>query len=377
MLALLLQLLLRPSLTSPGDTPPLCEDMGGVQDGFGMACVHAIEQPIAEALLQKAGCSEGSGCQPGLDEVQKLVILGSGPAGLSAAIYAARANLDPVVVSVDGGQLEGTDEVENYPGAQQNDCDGSQAQKLHGVSGSAIVETFNEQAKAFGTRFIEGWVESVSLPTPPFVLTLTSGKKLRANALIIASGASTRWLGLPSETKYRSSGVSSCATCDGFFFKNQRVAVIGGGDSAMEESLFLSRICSSVTVIHRRDSFAATALLVDQVMAHPKISIIWNATVDEFYSADQSLLSHVIGEGRPQPAHATIGPCAHSKRPALQRPRARRPSQRIDAPSTVPIINPCVRCCALLCCAVLRACALQSRISTAVRSPISRWRAPS
>ena len=136
-------------------------------------------------------CSEGSGCQPGLEDVQKLVILGSGPAGLSAAIYAARANLDPVVISVDGGQLEGTNEVENYPGAQQSrDCEdgGKTAKQLHGVSGSAIVETFNEQAKAFGTRFVEGWVESISLPTPPFVLTLTSGRQLRANALIIASG---------------------------------------------------------------------------------------------------------------------------------------------------------------------------------------------
>ena len=225
------------------------DDLSGVDDGFGLELCMDIEGPISDRLLEKDGCASpsGSGCQPELDEVQKLVILGSGPAGLSAAIYAARANLDPVVVSVDGGQLEGTSEVENYPGATPSppdgcgEQDGGQPRPLHGVSGQAIVETFNQQAKAFGTRFIEGWVESISYPEPPFELKLTGGRTIRANSLIIASGASTKWLGIPSEMKYRGSGVSSCATCDGFFFKNQRVAVIGGGDTAMEEALFLAR----------------------------------------------------------------------------------------------------------------------------------------
>jgi hypothetical protein len=220
----------------PPPPPPPCSDMAGVNDEFGLSCTQSIEQPISEKLLSGRDCSEGSGCRPPLSEVQKLVILGAGPAGLSAAIYAARANLDPVVVSVDGGQLEGTAEVENYPGAQPpSDCDDDDEEggegggpaggaaaaaaaaapkapktprtakkakkRLHGVSGSAIVQTFNEQAKAFGTRFIEGWVEAISYPTPPFVLRLVGGRVIRANALIIASGASTRWLGLPSETK--------------------------------------------------------------------------------------------------------------------------------------------------------------------------------
>ena len=288
------------------DVPPelmMMEDLSGVDDGFGLELCMDIEGPISERLLEKDGCSSpsGSGCQPPLDEVQKLVILGSGPAGLSAAIYAARANLDPVVVSVDGGQLEGTSEVENYPGATPSPPDGgcgeqdgdSPPRPLHGVSGQAIVETFNQQAKAFGTRFVEGWVESITYPEPPFTLKLTGGVTIRANALIIASGASTKWLGMPSEKKYRSSGVSSCATCDGFFFKNQRVAVIGGGDTAMEEALFLARICTSVKLIHRRETFSsATPLLVDQVKANPKIELILDSIVDEVrFSVDFRLFS--------------------------------------------------------------------------------------
>jgi thioredoxin reductase (NADPH) len=286
---------------NPPTPPPLFaqqEDLHGVDDGFGLSLCLDIEAPIADKLMENDDCAGGSGCQPALDEVQKLVILGSGPAGLSAAIYAARANLDPVVVSIDGGQLEGTSEVENYPGAAPPPPDGcgddAGARPLHGVSGQAIVETFNQQARAFGTRFVEGWVDSISLPEPPFELRMSGGTTLRANALIIASGATTKWLGLPSETKYRGSGVSSCATCDGFFFKNQRVAVIGGGDSAMEEALFLARICSSVKLIHRRASFSATPLLVDQVLENPKIEVIWDSVVEEFYSHNSDLLSHVI-----------------------------------------------------------------------------------
>lgn len=272
------------------------QDLEGVDDGFGLQLCLDIEAPIADKLMEKDDCASGSGCQPPLDDVQKLVILGSGPAGLSAAIYAARANLDPVVISIDGGQLEGTSEVENYPGAHSssNGCDGSKGRPLHGVSGQAIVETFNEQARAFGTRFVEGWVESISLPEPPFELKMTGGSSIRANALIVASGATTKWLGLPSETKYRGSGVSSCATCDGFFFKNQRVAVIGGGDSAMEEALFLARICTSVKLIHRRAKFSATPMLIDQVLENPKIEVIWDSVVEEFYSHNDDLLSHVI-----------------------------------------------------------------------------------
>lgn len=212
----LLLLLLTTGGAEEGQLSPLFvrqqRDMDGVDDGFGMQLCLDIEAPIADKLMEKDDCAAGSGCQSPLDEVQKLVILGSGPAGLSAAIYAARANLDPVVVSIDGGQLEGTSEVENYPGARSvsDDCNGGgeQSRPMHGVSGQAIVETFNEQARAFGTRFVEGWVESISLPEPPFELKMTSGATLRANALIIASGATTKWLGLPSETEYRGSGVS-------------------------------------------------------------------------------------------------------------------------------------------------------------------------
>eukprot|EP01052_Picozoa_sp_SAG31_P036623 SAG31_NODE_4602_length_3103_cov_3.619174_5_plen_197_part_00 len=145
------------------------------------------------------------------------------------------------------------------------------------------------------TRFVSGWVEAVtSVPNPPFEVRLTGGQVLQANALIVATGASTKWLGIPSEAQYRSSGVSSCATCDGFFFRNQRVVVIGGGDSAMEEALFLSRICTSVTVVHRRDSFSATPILVDQVLENPKITTLWSHVVDEFYGDNGQDLSKVI-----------------------------------------------------------------------------------
>ncbi|MCX7213280.1 MAG: thioredoxin-disulfide reductase [Burkholderiales bacterium] len=203
----------------------------------------------------------------------RLIILGSGPAGYTAAVYAARANLKPVLVTglAQGGQLMTTTDVDNWPADAK------------GVQGPELMQRFHEHAERFDTEFIFDQINTVELGSRPFRLIGDSGT-YTCDALIIATGASAKYLGLESETAFMGKGVSGCATCDGFFYKNQEVAVIGGGNTAVEEALYLSNIASKVTVVHRRDRFKAEAILIDKLMAKVatgKVDVRWHSVLDE------------------------------------------------------------------------------------------------
>ncbi len=201
----------------------------------------------------------------------KLIILGSGPAGLTAAIYAARAILKPVVISGKdaGGQLMITSDVENYPGFPD------------GIKGPEMMNLLKSQAMRFGTEFYDGDVVEVNFSVNPFRVSLENHNLLTCDSIIISTGASARWLGIDSEKKYSGKGVSACATCDGFFFRDQEVAVVGGGDTAMEEALYLANICKSVTIIHRRNVFRGSKIMQKRTMENKKISILWDTVVEE------------------------------------------------------------------------------------------------
>jgi thioredoxin reductase (NADPH) len=203
----------------------------------------------------------------------RLLILGSGPAGYTAAIYAARANLQPVLVTgiEQGGQLMTTTEVDNWPG------------DVEGLQGPALMERMQRHAERFKTEIVSDHIHRAELQARPFRLS-GDHAVYSCDALIIATGASAKYLGIPSEEKYKGKGVSACATCDGFFYKGQKVAVIGGGNTAVEEALYLSNIAAQVTVVHRRDKFRAEAILVDQLLARTRggnVAIEWNSEVDE------------------------------------------------------------------------------------------------
>ncbi|OUY06105.1 thioredoxin-disulfide reductase [Acinetobacter populi] len=203
----------------------------------------------------------------------KLIILGSGPAGYSAAVYAARANLSPTLITglQLGGQLTTTTEVDNWPGG------------IAGLTGPLLMEQMKAHAERFGTTFVYDHIHAVDLSGPPFILTGDAGQ-YSCDALIIATGATAQYLGLDSEQKFMGQGVSACATCDGFFYRNQHVMVVGGGNTAVEEALYLSNIAKHVTLVHRRDSLRAEKILQDHLLEKQqqgKISIIWNHQVDE------------------------------------------------------------------------------------------------
>ncbi len=209
----------------------------------------------------------------------KVVIIGSGPAGYTAAIYAARAMLEPILIQgiQPGGQLTITTDVENYPGFADV------------IQGPWLMEQMLAQATHVGTRIVTDTVTKAELANRPFRLTCDSGDVYLVDALIIATGAQARWLDLPSEQKFKGYGVSACATCDGFFYRNKEVIVIGGGNTAVEEALFLTNFASKVTVVHRRDAFRAEKILQDRLFKNPKIEVIWDHALDDVIGSDDPL----------------------------------------------------------------------------------------
>ena len=246
-----------------------------MNEGTGFGAIRMIDDDgttMATPMRVERPADGGAGD----DRHARLLIIGSGPAGLTAAIYAARADLAPTVIAgyAPGGQLMITSEVENFPGFPE------------GIDGPELMARMREQAVRFGSRMVDVDVESVDLSERPFKVT-ASGATYTADSLILATGASAIWLGLESETTLRGRGVSACATCDGFFFRDAKVAVVGGGDSALEEALFLTKFAREVVIIHRRDQLRGSRIMQNRAFEHPKVSFRWDTEVVEVLGQDR------------------------------------------------------------------------------------------
>jgi thioredoxin reductase (NADPH) len=215
----------------------------------------------------------------------KVLIIGSGPAGFTAGIYAARANLEPIIFegSQPGGQLMITTDIENYPGFE------------HGIAGPVLMDTMRKQAQRVGATTVYKTITKVDFSKKPFEVYSDDNAKYTADSVIIATGASARYLGIPSEQVYMGAGVSACATCDGFFFRNLKVVVVGGGDTAMEEATYLANLCSEVTLIHRREGFRASPAMLERAQKHPKIKFALNSVIDEVVGVNESGRKTVTG----------------------------------------------------------------------------------
>ncbi len=229
----------------------------------------------------------------------KVLIIGSGPAGYTAAVYSARAMLQPVLVQglQPGGQLTITTEVENWPGDTE-------------VQGPDLMVRMEEHARAMGAEIVSDYIAELDLSQRPFVARADSGTTFTADAVILATGAQAKWLGLPSEEKFKGFGVSACATCDGFFYRGKEVVVIGGGNTAVEEALFLTNFASKVTLIHRRDSLRAEKILQDRLFKHPKIALLWNHEVTEVLGTEAPLGVTAVRARNVQTGEETDVPCA-------------------------------------------------------------------
>jgi len=269
-----------------GPTPAAAVPLTPSPLGLGLGPLTLLDDAEGAVSLARApDPAEGTGTlgdhatEAGAGGVAKVVIVGSGPAGLTAAIYSARANLEPLVLAgyAPGGQLMITSDVENYPGFPE------------GIQGPELMDLMRKQAERFGARIVDIDVERVDFSSRPLRLW-AGGVEHVARAVIIASGASAIWLGQENETRLRGRGVSACATCDGFFFRDRRVVVVGGGDSALEEALFLTRFASQVVIVHRRDEFRASKIMRERALAHPKVQVRWNSVVADVLGDD-----HVTG----------------------------------------------------------------------------------
>jgi thioredoxin reductase (NADPH) len=217
-------------------------------------------------------------------QVHRAIVIGSGPAGFTAAIYLSRANIPPLLFegSQPGGQLTITSEVENFPGFPD------------GIQGPELMAKLRAQAERFGTRVVTRAVERVDLSRRPFTLWDDAHEEHRAESLIVATGSSARWLGLPEEQSFHGKGLSACATCDGFFFRGQEIAVVGGGDTALEEALFLTNFAARVTVVHRRGELRASRIMQERALAHPKIAFAWHARVARLVADPNGLLAKLV-----------------------------------------------------------------------------------